>query len=474
MHKTPLRGPILALALLSAALPAALPGVAQATELPDFVTLVKQASPAVVNISTTQKIARGPQLALPEGGIPGLPEGHPFGDLFKRFFEQMPPGAGGPQDRAAQSLGSGFIISADGYILTNAHVVKGADSINVRLDDKQEYTAKLVGMDERTDVAVLKVEASGLPVVRIGDSDKLNVGEWVLAIGSPFGLDHTATQGIVSALARNLPNENYVPFIQTDVAVNPGNSGGPLFNTQGEVVGINSQIYTRSGGYMGLSFAIPINVAMQVAEQIKTQGHVTRGWLGVMIQPVTADLAKSFGLDKARGALVAQVTADSPAEKAGLREGDIILRFDGHEISESSQLPARVGATVVGRSVPVVVLRDGKETRLEVTIQQLQDGEGGALAGSGQSVLGMNVTGLDAPTRKELKIEGGLRVTQLNDGPAARAGIRPGDVLLEINGEKLTKPSDLEKAAKALPKNKPVAVRLLRDGAPMFLALRLE
>lgn len=474
MHKTPLRGPILALALLSAALPAALPGVAQATELPDFVTLVKQASPAVVNISTTQKIARGPQLALPEGGIPGLPEGHPFGDLFKRFFEQMPPGAGGPQDRAAQSLGSGFIISADGYILTNAHVVKGADSINVRLDDKQEYTAKLVGMDERTDVAVLKVEASGLPVVRIGDSDKLNVGEWVLAIGSPFGLDHTATQGIVSALARNLPNENYVPFIQTDVAVNPGNSGGPLFNTQGEVVGINSQIYTRSGGYMGLSFAIPINVAMQVAEQIKTQGHVTRGWLGVMIQPVTADLAKSFGLDKARGALVAQVTADSPAEKAGLREGDIILRFDGHEISESSQLPARVGATAVGRNVPVVVLRDGKETRLEVTIQQLQDGEGGALAGSGQSVLGMNVTGLDAPTRKELKIEGGLRVTQLNDGPAARAGIRPGDVLLEINGEKLTKPSDLEKAAKALPKNKPVAVRLLRDGAPMFLALRLE
>ncbi|MEW5824283.1 MAG: DegQ family serine endoprotease [Pseudomonadota bacterium] len=474
MHKTPLRGPILALALLSAALPAALPGVAQATELPDFVTLVKQASPAVVNISTTQKIARGPQLALPEGGIPGLPEGHPFGDLFKRFFEQMPPGAGGPQDRAAQSLGSGFIISADGYILTNAHVVKGADSINVRLDDKQEYTAKLVGMDERTDVAVLKVEASGLPVVRIGDSDKLNVGEWVLAIGSPFGLDHTATQGIVSALARNLPNENYVPFIQTDVAVNPGNSGGPLFNTQGEVVGINSQIYTRSGGYMGLSFAIPINVAMQVAEQIKTQGHVTRGWLGVMIQPVTADLAKSFGLEKARGALVAQVTADSPAEKAGLREGDIILRFDGHEISESSQLPARVGATAVGRSVPVVVLRDGKETRLEVTIQQLQDGEGGALAGSGQSVLGMNVTALDAPTRKELKIEGGLRVTQLNDGPAARAGIRPGDVLLEINGEKLTKPSDLEKAAKALPKNKPVAVRLLRDGTPMFLALRLE
>ena len=262
---------------------------AQAAPLPDFVQTIKDVSPAVVNINTTQKrpkIARG----MPPGAIPQFPEGHPFNDLFRHFYEGM-PGEGMPSQRPAQSLGSGFIIDASGIILTNAHVVKDAESINVRLQDKRELPAKVLGLDERTDVAVLKVEASGLPVARLGNSDQTEVGEWVLAIGSPFGLDFTATQGIVSALARNLPDDNYVPFIQTDAAVNPGNSGGPLFNTRGEVIGINSQIYSRSGGYMGLSFAIPINTAVQVADQLRTGGKVVRGWLGVMIQPIDADLA---------------------------------------------------------------------------------------------------------------------------------------------------------------------------------------
>ena len=468
-----LKSSLLVAALVMGAPMTALP-VVHAAELPDFVQMVKDVSPAVVNINTTQKV---PKLrGMPPGMFPDLPEGHPFNDLFRHFFEGIPPGAM-PNAKPAQSLGSGFIIERNGIILTNAHVVKDAESINVRLQDKREFPAKVLGIDERSDVAVLKVEASDLPVIRVGNSDKLEVGEWVLAIGSPFGLDFTATQGIVSALGRNLPDETYVPFIQTDAAVNPGNSGGPLFNTRGEVIGINSQIYSRSGGYMGLSFAIPINTAMQVAEQLRKHGKVTRGWLGVMIQPIDADLAKSFGLDRPRGALVAQVQPDSPAEKAGLKAGDVILSFDGQGIDDTAQLPTRVGATPIGKRVEVGVLRDGKEKTLAVTIQALADekaqasGDKGALEAAS---LGLQVQPLDPAKRKELGVNHGLVVRSVGEGAAGRAGVRPGDVLLELGGVKLTSVDDLKQAVDKLSKGRPAALRLLRDGSPLFLAIKVE
>ncbi|MFZ5467546.1 MAG: DegQ family serine endoprotease [Pseudomonadota bacterium] len=461
-------------ALLAAALALATLPVAQAADLPDFVQMVKEVSPAVVNINTTQKMPKRP--GLPPGMLPDLPEGHPFNELFRHFFEGIPPGAL-PNVKPAQSLGSGFVIEANGVILTNAHVVKDAESINVRLQDKREFPAKVLGLDERTDVAVLKIEASGLPTVRLGDSDRLQVGEWVLAIGSPFGLDFTATQGIVSAIGRNLPDESYVPFIQTDAAVNPGNSGGPLFNPRGEVVGINSQIYSRSGGYMGLSFAIPINTAMQVADQLRKTGKVTRGWLGVMIQPVDADLAKSFGLDRPRGALVAQVQPGSPADKAGLKAGDVILAFDGRPIDDTAQLPARVGATEIGKRAEVQVLREGKERTLAVTIQALPDESAQAAepaAAEAFGPLGLQVQPLDAAKRQELGVGHGLLVRSVGEGVAARAGVRPGDVLLELGGTKLASAADLKQAAERVAKGRPVALRLLRDGSPLFLALKVE
>lgn len=468
-----LKASLLAAALSLGAPLATLP-VAQAADLPDFVQMVKEVSPAVVNINTTQKMPRR-RPGLPPGMLPDLPEGHPFNELFRHFFEGIPPGAL-PNVKPAQSLGSGFIIEANGVILTNAHVVKDAESINVRLQDKREFPAKVLGLDERTDVAVLKIEASGLPTVRIGDSDRLQVGEWVLAIGSPFGLDFTATQGIVSAIGRNLPDENYVPFIQTDAAINPGNSGGPLFNPRGEVVGINSQIYSRSGGYMGLSFAIPINTAMQVADQLRKTGKVTRGWLGVMIQPVDADLAKSFGLDRPRGALIAQVQPGSPADKAGLKAGDVILAFDGRPIDDTAQLPARVGATEIGKRAEVQVLREGKERTLTVTIEALPDESAQAAEPAAEAFgpLGLQVQPLDTAKRKELGVEHGLLVRSVGEGVAARAGVRPGDVLLELGGMKLASAADLKQAAERVAKGRPVALRLLRDGSPLFLALKVE
>ena len=311
-------------------------------ELPEFTELVEEASPAVVNISTRQNLPQ--REAAVQGQMPDL-EGLPpmFREFFERNVPQMPRGPGGRQ-RDAQSLGSGFIISDDGYVLTNNHVVADADEIIVRLSDRSELEAKLIGADPRTDVALLKVEGKGLPTVKLGKSQALKVGEWVLAIGSPFGFDHSVTAGIVSAKGRSLPNESYVPFIQTDVAINPGNSGGPLFNLDGEVVGINSQIFTRSGGFMGLSFAIPIDVAMDVANQLKSEGKVSRGWLGVVIQEVNKDLAESFGLDKPAGALVAQVLEEGPAAKGGLQVGDVILSLNGQPIIMSADLPHLVGA----------------------------------------------------------------------------------------------------------------------------------
>ena len=443
----------------------------RAQELPDFRQVIKQYGPAVVNISTTQKAGGTQRFRFP--GLPNLPEDNPLNEFFKHFFEEGP----GTQERQIQSLGSGFIISADGYVLTNAHVVKGADKIIVRMIDHREKPATVVGLDERSDVAVLKLDADNLPAVKVGDSDKLEVGEWVLAIGSPFGLEYTVTQGIVSALGRSLPSDNYVPFIQTDAAVNPGNSGGPLFNLRGEVVGVNSQIYSRSGGFMGLSFAIPIKVAMQVAEQLKTQGHVTRGWLGVAIQNVTQELAQSFGLERPQGALVAQVMPDGPAAKAGIKPGDIILNYDDQPVQESSRLPLLVGATPVGKTVNLTVLREGKKKTVQVTIEKLKEEEQMAAAKGGKQpsgLLNMVVTDLSREQRQQLGVEErGVLVQDVKDGPAEEAGIQPGDVILAINHNDVKNAAQFTELVKALPRGKTVPILVQRDSSAVFLALKV-
>ncbi|MDQ2696562.1 MAG: DegQ family serine endoprotease [Pseudomonadota bacterium] len=451
---------------------------ARAADLPDFRQLVKDNSDAVVNITVTQTAAQGPRRGAPP--LPEFPEGTPFDEFFKRFFEDR-PGLAPERPFQQRGQGSGFVISPDGYILTNAHVVKDADTIMVRLHNRQEKTAKVIGVDERTDVALLKIDARDLPTVRIGDSDGLEVGEWVLAIGSPFGLEYTATQGIVSAVSRNLPYDAYVPFIQTDVAVNPGNSGGPLFNTAGEVVGINSQIYSRSGGYMGLSFAIPINTAMQVADQLKAHGQVTRGWLGVVIQNLDAELAQSFGLDRARGALVSQVLADSPAARAGVQTGDVIIDFNGKPVSQSGQLPYLVGSTAPGTQVPVTVLREGRERQLTVTVERLtnQDklaaagGPGGQPQSHAEAELNIIVADLSAEQRQEMNLERGVLVEDVQDGPAAEAGIQPGDVILSLDRKDVRDAAQLTQLVKNLPKGKSVPVLVQRGDSSLFLALKV-
>src|SRR6267142_2199890 len=344
-----------------------------AQALPDFTRLVEEQGGTVVTISTTQAVRRTG--ALPQ--IPGM-EDDEIQEFFRRFIPRQQPGVPGPGQgpgprSESRSLGSGFILSADGYIMTNAHVVDAADEINVRFTDKREFKAKVIGADKRTDVALIKIEASGLPAVRFGDPSKLKVGEWVVAIGAPFGFENTVTAGIVSAKGRSLPQENFVPFIQTDVAINPGNSGGPLFNLRGEVVGINSQIYSRTGGFMGLSFAIPADVALDVQKQLKEKGRVARGRIGVVIQEVTRDLATSFGLDKPRGALVNSVEKGSPADKAGIEATDIILSFDGKQVDASSDLPRIVGSTRPGSTSTVEVWRKGVTKKLTLTVGELQE-----------------------------------------------------------------------------------------------------
>ena len=438
--------------------------------LPDFTGLVEANSPAVVNIGTTRKVS------MPHGLPPGmeLPDDEMFGELLRRFFG----GDGEMEEFDTTSLGSGFIVSDDGYIVTNHHVVKDADEIIVKLSDRRELAATLVGSDARSDVALLKVEAQDLPVLEIGSSDELQVGEWVLAIGSPFGFEMSATSGIVSAKGRSLPTENYVPFIQTDVAINPGNSGGPLFNLNGEVVGINSQIYSRTGGFMGLSFAIPIEVAMDVVEQLKSSGHVSRGWLGVYIQEVTRDLARSFDMERPIGALVAKVLPDSPAKKAGLKVGDVIVEFNGRTVESSSKLPPLVGATPVGRKVPVKVVRDGRELTLRVTIEELpgddQIAEAEAAPGRAvQTELGLEVTTPDAETLQAYGLEeGGVLVTGVDAGPAYEAGIRRGDMIMMIHGTAIDSLKSFRKVVKALPKGQPVPVLVQRTSGPVFLALK--
>ncbi|WP_437883063.1 DegQ family serine endoprotease [Pseudomonas sp. LRF_L74] len=446
-------------------------------ELPDFTNLVEAASPAVVNISTRQNL---PQREVASQQMPDL-EGLPpmFREFFERSLPQTPRGQGGRQ-REAQSLGSGFIISADGYVLTNNHVVADADEIIVRLSDRSELKAKLIGADARTDVALLKVEGKNLPTVKLGKSEVLKVGAWVLAIGSPFGFDHSVTAGIVSAKGRSLPNENYVPFIQTDVAINPGNSGGPLFNLEGEVVGINSQIFTRSGGFMGLSFAIPIDVAMDVANQLKSDGKVSRGWLGVVIQEVNKDLAESFGLDKPAGALVAQVLEDGPAAKGGLQVGDVILSANGQPIIMSADLPHLVGSLKPGSKVSLDVVRGGDRKTLSLSVGSLPEdedqvaaiSEGGSVERSSNR-LGVSVADLSAEQRKSLDLRGGVVIKEVQDGPAALIGLRPGDVITHLNNQSIDSSKAFADVAKSLPKDRSVSMRVLRQGRASFITFKL-
>jgi len=461
---------------------------AWAAPLPDYAELVEARAPAVVRVAVHRRAAPAPaNLRDPATGPDGAPGNGPgseperFGeqlpDLFRRFFEQLPTPDGHRQPR--QGMGSGFIISTDGYILTNTHVVSDAAEIVVHLHDRRSYSAKLIGADERTDVALIRIDADGeLPVITAGDSDKLRVGQWVLAIGSPFGFDYTATQGIVSALSRQLPDGSYVPFIQTDAAINPGNSGGPLFDTEGHVIGINSQIYTRSGGYMGLSFAIPINTALQIADQLKARGYVSRGWLGVTIQDLDQQLAESFGLDRPAGALIAGLTDNGPAAAAGLRPGDVILDYDGRELARSGDLPPLVGATAPGETVELQVLRGGARLSLEVRIGELEeDRQLVASASDAQpdaGRLGLAVAPLDEAEREQLGIDHGVRVQRVDPrGPAARAGIRSGDVIASFNRADIDSPAALREQAESAPADRALPVLVFRSGSPQFLAMTL-
>ncbi|MBX2882104.1 MAG: DegQ family serine endoprotease [Granulosicoccus sp.] len=442
-----------------------------ADTLPDFSALVEEQGDAVVKISVLSSTSPAVGRDSPGFDPNQIPE------QFRRFFEQFPQSPT-PQPRQGTGFGSGFIVSEDGYVITNAHVVDNADEIRVGLQNRREYQATLVGTDPASDIALLKLDAEDLPVVKIGNSEDLKVGEWVLAIGSPFGFEHTATQGIVSALARSLPDDTYVPFIQTDVAVNPGNSGGPLFNTDGEVVGVNSQIYSRSGGYQGLSFSIPINVAMSIADQLKEKGYATRGWLGVSIQNVDQALAESFGLDRPTGALVAEVNKDSPAEKGGLNSGDIILEFNDRTVNYSSELPPLVGAVSPGTSVNVRVLRGGKPEVLNVTIEPLDEPDRVASVEAtdpvDESRLGVEVAALSSDQREQLGMDHGVVVSKINpEGAAANAGIRQGDVILSINRDRISSVKELEELVEAAPAGEAIPVLVQRDSAPMFLALTL-
>jgi len=406
---------------------------AQARGLPDFSELAEKQGSAVVNISTTTQVARGNQTTP----FP-FDENDPAFEFFKRFIPR-PPGGGAPRGFENKSLGSGFIVSNDGYILTNAHVVDGADEVTVRLTDKREFKARMVGADKRTDVALIKIDAAGLPAVKLGDPGQLKVGEWVVAIGSPFGFDNSVTAGIVSAKGRSLPQENYVPFIQTDVAINPGNSGGPLFNMRGEVVGINSQIYSRSGGYMGVSFAIPIDVAMDVQSQLRAAGKVSRGRLGVVIQEVSKDLAESLGLAKPMGAVVNSVEKGGPADRAGIEPGDVILRFDGKQINTSADLPRMVGATRPGTRSTVQLWRKGTTRDIAVVVGEMVDekaagsrpGQGGKVPEQAANRLGLVVSELTAEQKRELKMASGLVIEHVR-GTGSRADLRPGDVIIAV------------------------------------------
>ncbi len=450
--------------------------------IPDFADLVEKASPAVVNIRTTEKVqvqqAQG-------GGIPGMPEEQ--AEFFRRFFgvpipgvpntpKQAQPNPGKPQE-ADRGVGSGFIIESNGLILTNAHVVEGANTIYVTLTDKREFKAKLLGMDKRTDIAVVKIEARDLPKLPLGDSSRVRVGEWVLAIGSPFGLENTVTAGIVSAKSRD--TGDYLPFIQTDVAVNPGNSGGPLLNTAGQVIGINSQIFSRSGGYMGISFAIPIDEAMRVADQLKTSGKMTRGRIGVALGEMTKEVAESLGLGKPRGAYVRNVDPGGPASAGGIESGDVILSFNGREIAKSTDLPRLVGETKPGTTAIVQVWRKGATRDLTVTVGDSESTQSAGKktetpsANSGNTnSFGVSITDLSDAKKKELNIKSGIEVTGVGDGAFAKAGIRPGDVIIRIGDTDITGVKQFEALVKALDANKAVPVFVRRADSTLVIPVR--
>jgi serine protease Do len=436
--------------------------------LPDFATLVEQVGPAVVNVSVVEKAHRVAGRSSEQDDQ--------VEEFFRRFGLPSPRGGGGGDTPQRQGEGSGFIVSSDGYILTNAHVVADADEVTVRMTDRREYPAKVIGVDKRTDVAVIKIEGKQLPVVKLGDPAKLRPGEWVLAIGSPFTFENSVTAGIVSATGRSMPGEDLVPFIQTDVAVNPGNSGGPLFNLNGEVVGINSQIYSRSGGYMGLSFAIPIDVANNVRQQLVSTGKVTRGRIGVQIQEVNAQFADAFGLDRPRGALVGQVIDGGPAQKAGIKTGDVILSVDGKTVERSAQLPGVISAIKPGDDAKVEVWREKGSKILSVKVEEFQE-ETQKVANRNvdepakADKLGLSVRPLGADERKNAETEGYLLVEDVT-GPAAQAGVRPGDVILGINGKQVKSMADLKTATAS--GSKTVAMLLEREGTQIFVPIRIS
>lgn len=451
--------PLAALAPISAAHAVNAPSSPGA--IPDFSALAESRGPAVVNITVEQRNAPAGELQK-ENPF----EGTPFGESF-RFFPR-PDAAPGP------SLGSGFFISADGYLLTNAHVVGDARKVKVKLTDRREFDGKVIGLDKATDVALVKVDATGLPFVAFGNPKDLRVGEWVMAIGSPYGFENSVTAGIVSAKGRSLPDDTYVPFIQTDVAVNPGNSGGPLFNLKGEAIGINSQIYSRSGGYQGLSFAIPIDVAQNVVAQLKAHGHVARGWLGVSIQTVSHDLARSFGLDRPRGALVASVVEHGPAQAAGMQPGDVIVAFDGKPIESTGELPLAVGATAPGEHATIEIMRAGKPRTVQARIGVLPADEKvqlGANEPDESAKLNVTVSELTPQQKKQAGVDHGLLVQEVAPGAAARAGVHSGDVILQIDGKPVDNIAALRAALARLPKDRPAAVLVKRGGGVVFLAL---
>lgn len=447
------------------------PMLVSAAALPEFRDIVQKSSPAVVKIIVEHTGARAGH------GQPGQEQ---MPEYLRRFFELR---GAPPSQQERMGMGSGFIISKDGYIVTNNHVVEGASSVLVRLSDRREFDAQVIGTDPRSDLALLKVEAKGLPVLTLASSDDLEVGEWVLAIGSPFGLDYSVAAGIVSAKGRSLPterNENYVPFIQTDVAINPGNSGGPLFNLEGQVVGVNSQIFTRGGGSIGLSFAIPVSVVHNVTEQLKSDGRVTRGWLGVTIQDVDKNLAESFGLDRPRGALVVEVAAGGPAAKAGLQAGDVIVAFDGTDIPASADLPHIVGLITPQTVVPVDIVRDRKSKKLKVKVGGLDADESYSLnadkAAQGQGGrLGMLVEAAGAEVLERWGISSGVLVREVAPSSvAATAGVLPGDIVTLLGSTPIKSVESFTKAEKALRSGSSVPLRLIRRGSPMFIGLKLD
>ena len=479
--KTTLRSALLVAALALGAtlvLAPVMPAQAQTRTLPDFTDLVEQVGPSVVNIRTVEKVAA-------RSGSGGADE--EMLEFFKRFGLPMPnvprqtprPNRPQPQEEdQPRGVGSGFILSADGLIMTNAHVVEGADEVIVTLTDKREFKAKLIGADKRSDVALVKIDATGLPAVKVGDVSRLRVGEWVMAIGSPFGLDNTVTAGIVSAKQRD--TGDYLPFIQTDVAINPGNSGGPLINMRGEVVGINSQIYSRSGGSMGISFAIPMDEAVRVSEQLRVSGRVSRGRIGVQIDQVTKEVAESIGLGKAQGALVRAVEPGAPAEKAGVEAGDIIVKFEGKAVEKSSDLPRMVGSTKPGTRSTLTVFRRGAYKDLMVTIAEIEadkparkanEPEEKPKTSSAGQALGMAVSDLTEAQKKELKLKGGVRVDSVADA-AARAGLREGDVLVAIANVEVNTVKEFEAAVAKLDKSKAINVLFRRGEWAQYAVIR--